>query len=211
MEDVQFMTTGFVTAARKGPLSVVVLTPTELVLVEVIANGSAIASQLKRGDPVAEVLGGLNRLNKSEKRVAIDRIQSASWIEGQNGLRFVWLDEANRRRHKTTYISRPALRMELLEKLAIQIGTRPKETTKPAGVLSVAWSQFVGASIAVLGTVFIVVEWDPQMFAKARNGQLALWLGPTGCALVGAGIAVACLYSAWKRLVPRPIEHLWVV
>jgi hypothetical protein len=49
------------------------------------------------------------------------------------------------------------------------------------------------------------------MIAGMRHGQFVLWLGPTGCTAVGAGIMVACLYSAWKRLAPRPMEHLWKV
>jgi hypothetical protein len=211
MDNAQFLTTGFVTAAQKGPLSVTMLTPTELVIVEVISGGPAIAGRLQSGEPPADVLGSLSAFNRTEQRIPIARLQSAQWTEGHNGLRFSWIDEAGRVRHKTTQISRPAERTRLLEELATQLGHRPQETTKPAGVLAVAWSQLLGAVIAVVGTVFFVAMWDPQALAKIRNGHLALMLGPTGCMLVGSGIAVACLYSAWKRLVPRPVEHRWVV
>jgi hypothetical protein len=211
MNDLQFLTTGFVTAAQKGPLSVTMLTPTELVIVEVISGGPALVGRLNSGEPPADVLGSLSKFNRTERRIPVHRLQSAQWTEGYNELRFSWIDEGGRVRHKTTQISRPAERTQLLEELASQLGHRAQETTKPAGVMSVAWSQLLGAVIAVLGTVIFVAMWDPQDLAKIPNGHLALMLGPTGCTLAGSGIALACLYSAWKRLVPRPIEHRWVV
>jgi hypothetical protein len=73
-------------------------------------------------------------------------------------------------------------------------GHRFREQQVPAGTWRLAWSQFLGAALSVLGTIFIVVWWDPKAIAGARGGQLALLLGPTGCALVGPSSWVAsCL------------------
>jgi hypothetical protein len=211
MSDVQFFTTGFVTAEWKGPLSVSLLTPTGLTVVEVVFGAPAIAARLDAGEPVADVLGELNSLQKTETTIPIDRLQSLTWVDGYNGIRISWQDDRGRMRRKTIYIASAAARTQLLENLAGRIAHRPHETMEPAGVLQLAWSQLLGAVLSVLLTVVFLLLWDVQRIAQVRGGRIALWLGPTGCALVGVAFLIGCLISAWRRLSPRPMEHCWSV
>jgi hypothetical protein len=55
------------------------LTPTELVIVELISGGSDLVARLHRGEPVADVLGPLSAFQQGEKRISIDHLQSANW------------------------------------------------------------------------------------------------------------------------------------
>lgn len=71
MSDVRFFTTGFVTAERTGPLSVTLLTPSQLIVVEVVFGAPAIAARLDAGEPVVDVLGGLNSLQKTETTIPV--------------------------------------------------------------------------------------------------------------------------------------------
>jgi hypothetical protein len=208
MNEVRFATTGFVTAEEKGPLSVSLVTPTELVIVDVLFGPSA-AAWLKAGKPLGEVLGGLNSLQKAETRIPLSRLESICWIDREKGVRVMWLDESVRLHRKTTYISKPADRTQLLECLAVQLGSPLRVVATPAGIWKTAWSQLVGAMFSVVLCAAFLAMWDADAIGRAQGGNIALWLGPKGCALVGAAIFLACLISAWRRLSPRPMQHCW--
>jgi hypothetical protein len=211
MSDVRFFTTGFVTPQRKGPLSVTLLTPTGLIVVEVVFGAPAIASRLGAGEPVVAVLDSLKSLQKTETIIPIERLQSVRWIDGQNATRIRWLDESGRTRRKTTSIAIAAHRTQLLEQLAAQIGHRPRETAEPAGIWSLAADQLGGAALTVVCMAVLLFLWDPQLIAGARGGRIVLWLGPIGCTLVVSLFVICLLLDAWRRLSPRPMEHCWTV
>jgi tellurite resistance protein TehA-like permease len=69
----------------------------------------------------------------------------------------------------------------------------------------------VGASLSVVLTVVFLYFWNSQEIARVQGGNIAIWLGPNGCALVGAVFVIACLASARRRLTPRPAQHCWKV
>jgi hypothetical protein len=210
LDDVRFATTGFVTHEEKGPMSVTLLTATELVIVDVVFGASA-AAALRAGTPLGDLLAGQNSLQKSETRIPLSRLQSISWIDRENGVEITWLDDNQRRRRKTTYVSKPAARGQILEGLSEQLRYPLRIASAPAGIWRIAWSQLVGASLSVVLTVVFLYFWNSQEIARVQGGNIAIWLGPKGCALVGAVFVIACLASARRRLTPRPAQHCWKV
>jgi hypothetical protein len=209
MSEVRYLTTGYVSTGRKGPLTVTAVTDSELIVVDVPFKTHEVSAQLARGAALEEVLAGLPSVNKSETRIPIARIQTVRWVSSQHDFRVAWQDGEGRTRNKTAYVSRNVHRTELVEQLESLLGHTFHHQQAPAGVLRIAWSQFVGALVALFGTMFLVIFWDPQVAAAARGGWIAILLGPTGCALVGAAIGGGCLVAAWRRLHPRPIEYRW--
>ena len=209
MSQIRFLTKGFVSTGHKGPLSITALTGSELLIVEIPFKTHEVCGRLTRGDALEDILADLGSLQKTQTRIPVSGIASIRWIDGENDFRIEYLDENGRSRKKTTYISRRSDRPELIRQLEEVAGHRFREQQVPAGTWRLAWSQFLGAAMSVLGTLFLIVWWDPKAIAGARGGRLALLLGPTGCALVGVAFFVGCLVSAWRRLNPRPVEHRW--
>ncbi len=209
MSNVRYLTTGYVSTGRKGPLTVTAVTDSELVIVDVPFKTHEVSAQLARGAALEEVLAGLSSINKSEVRIPVVRIQAVRWVSSQHDFRVAWQDAEGRARHKTAYVSRYVHRTELVEQLEALLGHKFHHQQAPAGVLRIAWAQFLGALLALFGTMFLVIFWDPQAVAAAHGGWIALRLGPSGCALLGAAIGVGCLVAAWKRLQPRPVEYRW--
>jgi hypothetical protein len=210
LDEVRNATTGFVRAEEKGPMSVSLVTPTEVVIVDIVFGPSA-AARLRAGTPLAELLAGLNSLQKAETRIPLSGLQSLCWTDRENGVQITWLDEHQRLRRKTTYIAQENARVKLVDCVADQLGCRPQVTSSPAGFWRMAWSQLLGAALSVILTAVFLYFWDAEVIGRVGGGNIALWLGPKGCAAVGAAFFVACLVSAWRRLTPRPMQHCWRV
>lgn len=211
MNDVRFVTTGYVTPQRTGPLSLTVLTPTELRIVEVLGNTRSIARNVREGASVAEVTCRISSLRKSETSIPLERIRSLRWVKRENGLRIDYDDEQGHSRKKTTYIQTDANRLQLVDHIERAIGHQFQRREEPAGFWKLAWSQMLGALLCVAGTVWIELMWDPKLLAQVRHGWIALKLGRVGCALVGLALLAGCLISAWRRVHPRPVEHHCIV
>jgi hypothetical protein len=211
MDDVRFVTTGFVTKEAKGPLSITFVTPDELVVVDVLGNTALRAAELATGKTIDAVLKNLWSVQKTETRIPLARIKSLSWIDGYNAVRIDYQDPAHRRRSKTTYISQEAKRDALLAHIERQAGYTFRRRTKEAGFWKLAWSQMLGAvCVPMLGVVLIAL-WDPEFLSNQDHGWILLTLGPTGTAIATLCGGLACLVSAWRRVYPRPIEHQCVV
>lgn len=211
MAVLRFLATGYASEGRQGPLSITAVTDDGLTVVDVPFKAHDVSARLARGEPLDAILAGLSSLRKSETRIPAACIRSIRWITSERDFRIEYVDDRGRTRHKTSQVSRNDHRAELIAQLERLLGHRFREQQVPAGVLRLAWAQLLGAVLSVFGTLFIVLFWDPRVIAGAKGGIIVLWLGPTGCALVGAGFLVACLIAAWRRLSPRPTEHRWTV
>lgn len=211
MDNISFVTTGYVTRQRGGPLSITVLTDSELLITDILGKTSGIPHLLRAGTPPAEIVDRIPKLRKSETSIAIDRIRSLRWLKRETALRIDYDDEHGRNRRKTTHIQSDADRLQLIDRIEQAIGHQFQRREEPAGFWRIAWSQMLGAFASVAGTVTLELLWDPQMIAQVRHGWIALKLGRVGCGLVGLAFLVGCLIAAWWRVHPRPVEYHCIV
>jgi hypothetical protein len=80
MSEIRYLTTGYVSTGRKGPLTVTAVTDSELIVVDVPFKTHEVSAQLARGAALEAVLTGLSSINKSETRIPVARIQTIRWI-----------------------------------------------------------------------------------------------------------------------------------
>ena len=121
-----------------GPLSVTVLTPSELRITDVLGNTRQVAQQIAASEPVEELIVGISSLRKAETVISLHSIRSFRWIKRNTGLRIEYDDEQGRSLAKTTYIQKNAIRLQLVDLIEQVIGHQFQRRQEPTGFWKLA-------------------------------------------------------------------------
>ena len=209
MNDLKFLTTGFVTEACTGPLSITSLTSTELVVNEVLSPTGLVLAELEAGRPPDLVLQSVSKLSKTEVRIPLANLESAQWVEHLFGVKLAYQDSTGKLRSKTCYILDDSHRRELLARIS-EIRDRPfREETELPNKWKLAWAEILGIVFWTACTAYFIGWWDPAQIGQARAGRPLLWLGQTGCIILAVGWVIGCTFYAWRRIRRKTLRYRW--
>lgn len=202
MNEPQFLCTGYVSDAPQGPLSITAIENDNLLLVGILYGTEKVRQQLASGVALDDVVASMKAIQHTENCFPIAQLNQIDWNEYSSDVVFTYETE-NKHKRASTSIASNEDRTRLLKTIEGCVAGPVKYSDELASILAVAWSRITGAVMALVGTIALYVLWDPVRLGRIRGGHLALALGRNGCAVVGAGIFVACCISGWLAIRKR--------
>lgn len=197
-----FLCTSYVREQPQGPLHITAVANGVLRVVSVLYNTEKIRLRLAAGEPLDNVVATLKSFQHTEYSFPIECVRKIVWNDFSSDVVFTY-EDGNKTKSTTTYITKDEDREQLLLTARDSVTIPVRCYDELASVAAVAWSRILGAVMALAGTIVFVLLWDPARIGRVRGGALALLLGRTGCAIVGAGVFVACCISAWLAIQKR--------
>jgi hypothetical protein len=206
----QFLCTGYARDITDGTLSIVSVDESSIRVSGILIGAPAVRQKLADGQSHQEVIDGLKGLQHLTKVFPISALQRIRWNDYNHEVVFEY-EEEGRTKQADAFINSEEERTHLSSVLQDHFTEEFRYEERPAGVLKVAWAQFFGAFLALVGTVIVGTFWDPARFARVRGGWLFLALGRSVCILAGIAIVGGCLLSAWLAVRKQPLCHECVV
>jgi hypothetical protein len=204
-ERTRFLATDYVREPGRGPLFITEVDHTSVSVVSVLFGAEEIRSKVCAGATVQAVVDQTKTFQRSVVRFPVSALREVSWFEARGDV-VVRYEDNGRRKKAITVINRSEDKSRLLECLQSKLARPFRSERTRAGILRVAWSHILGATVSMGGTLWLYTTWDPVLVAQVRHGGwLALAIGREGCAIVGAAFFLACCVCGW--LAVR--KHHW--